>query len=130
MACVGAFKLNVQWLDYLPYREALISILDERFYTGEWLDSQILSGNFKVFTGKQSCILAAVKPYPTGALECHVMAATGELQELISTAIVSVEKWAQSLGCICCVIESRSGWAKIMKAQGYETYQTATRKMF
>ena len=122
--------MNVQWLEYLPYREALISILDERFYTAQWMDEQILSGNFKVFTGKQSCILAALKPYPTGALECHVMAATGELTELVSATIVSVEKWAQSLGCICCVIESREGWQKIMKSQGYEPYQIAIRKDF
>jgi len=116
------------WGDYLRFRDDLAAIIDPRFYSLEWLDGEVWSGRIRLFTGPNSCILASIKPYPTGALELHVMAATGELNELISSTIVSVENWARSIGCIVAVIESRTGWAKVMKASGYETFQTSIRK--
>ena len=116
------------WDEYLRWRDDFAAILDPRFYTVEWLDGEVWSGRIRLFSGPNSCILASIKPYPTGALELHVMAATGELNELISSTIVSVETWARSIGCIVAVIESRAGWLKVMKASGYKLHQTAIRK--
>ena len=116
------------WDEYLRWRDDFAAILDPRFYTVEWLDGEVWSGRIRLFSGPNSCILASIKPYPTGALELHVMAATGELNEIISSTIVSVETWARSIGCIVAVIESRAGWLKVMKASGYKLHQTAIRK--
>lgn len=116
------------WAEYLRFRDRLVALLDPRFYSSRWLDGEVWSGRIRLFSGPNSCILASIKPYPTGALELHVMAATGELNELVSSTIVSVETWARSIGCIVAVIESRAGWLKVMKASGYELHQTAIRK--
>lgn len=118
------------WAEYLRFRDDFANILDPRFYTIAWLDGEVWSGRIRLFSGADSAILATIKAYPTGALEAHVMAAAGELNELISSTIASVETWARSIGCICTVIESRPGWVKMMKASGYELYQTAIRKDF
>lgn len=117
-----------EWDEYQRWRDDFAAILDPRFYTVEWLDGEVWSGRIRLFSGPKSCILASIKPYPTGALELHVMAAAGELNELVSSTIVSCETWARSVGCCVAVIESRPGWVKTMKASGYSLFQTSIRK--
>jgi len=118
------------WSEYRTWRDAFAAILDPRFYPIGWLDGEIWSGRIRLFSGPKSAILVALKPYPSGAIELHGMAAAGELNELRSSTIPQAENWARSIGCICAVIESRPAWGKIMRDQGYEVFQTAIRKMF
>lgn len=115
-------------VEYERWRPELASLLDTRFHTIEWLDGQILSGKMQLFSDEQSAIVTAVKAYPTGAKECQIMAATGELDHLTGPAILRVEQWAAKQGCIVVTIQSRSGWKKIMKSKGYEPHQTCIRK--
>lgn len=113
---------------YQRWRVELASLLDTRFHTIEWLDREILYGRLHLFSDEKSAIVAAVKTYPTGAKECQIECAAGELAHLIGPAIDRVEQWASEQGCIVVTIQSREGWQKVMKSQGYELYQTAIRK--
>lgn len=114
--------------EYMRWRPELAAMLDTRFYTAEWLDAQILNGQMRLFSDEKSAIVVAVKAYPAGAKECLVEAAAGELAHLIGPAISRVEKWAAEQGCIAVTIQSREGWQKIMKTQGYNLHQTSIRK--
>lgn len=114
--------------EWRGWQDAFAPILDPRFYTMEWLTAEIWSGRMRLFTGENSAILVSLKLYPTGLKECQIEAAAGELNELVSSSIREVEQWASEQGCETVVIQSREGWQKVMKSQGYLPYQTAIRK--
>ena len=115
------------WAGYLRVRPALAELLDPRFYTVEWLDHQVITGAMHLFIDGDSCILASVKVYPTGAKELHAEAASGELK-VVTSLIPQFEEFGRSQGCIIAVVQSRAGWKKIMKKYGYELHQTSVRK--
>lgn len=117
-----------RWAKYLRFRDRFAALLDPAYYTIDWLDEQVRSGEFLVFTGDNSAILASIKVYPTGLKELHGMAAVGNLVELVGSLIPVAEQFGRSIGCAVGVIESREGWGKVMKAHGYELYQTSLRK--
>ncbi len=115
-------------VEYQRWRGELALLLDTRFFTIDWLDREVLYGRLQLFSDEKSAIVVSVKTYPTGAKECHIECAAGELDHLIGPAIRRVEQWAAEQGCIVVTIQSREGWQKVMKSQGYELYQTAIRK--
>ena len=44
--------------------------------------------------------------------------------------IPKAEQWGRELGCIGALIESREGWARVMRPHGYRLFQTTIRKEF
>lgn len=117
------------WSRYLQYRDRFAALLDPDYYTIDWLDEQIRRDEFLVFTGSESAILTSIKVYPTGLKELHGQAAVGNLAEIIGSLIPTAEQFGRSIGCAVAVIESREGWGKVMKAHGYDLYQTSLRKV-
>lgn len=113
---------------YLIWRDAFSEVLDPELYPVEWLDEQVASGTFVLFSDEKSAILAAVKRYPTGLLELHGQIAVGELNSLLGSTIPSAENWGRSIGCTRVVIESRRGWSMVMRSSGYEEHQVHIRK--
>lgn len=119
---------EISWPSYVLFRDRFADLLDPNLYTLEWLDNMVLTGQFHLFTQGNSAILVSLKLYPTGVRECHVEAAVGELSLLTGPLISTVEQWASKIGCALVVIQSREGWLKVMKSQGYSPYQIAIRK--
>jgi len=118
----------VSWSEYTRFRPAFAQILDPRFYTIQWLDSQVVSGKFRLFSDDNSAILVSIRTYPTGLKELCGEAATGNLSAIARKLIPQSIEWAQSIGCTSARIESRAGWAKAMKKDGFEIHQVAIRK--
>lgn len=116
------------WAGYLRFRSQFADTLDPARYTIEWLDDKILSGEFKLWVGEGAAIIAKIETYPTGAMDIHGMLAAGSLEEIRGVLIPQAEHWAREIGCIGAVIESRPGWAKTLKANGYELHQCSVRK--
>lgn len=116
------------WSEYLRFRSQFKEVLDPRFHTIEWLDAQVLIGEFKLFTDGKSCILVKETVYPTGLREIHGVAATGELKAIRASLIPTAIKWAIENGCVSALIESRRAWEKILKADGWELHQVSMRK--
>jgi len=115
------------WAEYLRFRDGFASILDERFYPLSWLNQQVQSGAFKLWSNDDAAILATLRFYPSGAMEVHGVAATGDLDG-IKKLIPLAEDWGRSLGCIIASIESTPVWARILKDDGYMPYQLNIRK--
>jgi len=115
------------WQEYLKFRDGFLSILDPRFYSAEWLDTQVAAGSYRLWTNDDAAILATIRFYPAGAMEVHGVAATGDL-EAIRALIPLAEDWGRSLGCIIASIESTPVWARILKDDGYMPYQLNIRK--
>jgi hypothetical protein len=103
-------------------------LLDPELYPAEWLDDQVISGEFTLFTSSDAAILCSVRVYPSGLKEFHGQAATGNLATIVADLIPQAETYAKSIGCKYGSIASREGWSKAMKARGYDLYQTEIRK--
>lgn len=113
---------------YEAFRSELSSILDERFYTIEWLDCQVANGAIRVLGNDKAAILFEFKRYPTGWLELQGMAAAGDLAVIKDELIPAAENVAKGMGCGSAQIESRAGWAKLLK--DYEVHQITIKKVF
>jgi hypothetical protein len=118
----------VEWEEYRRFRSRFLEILDPELYTAEWLDTQVWTRNFRLFSTAESAILFGVKVYPTGLKEAEGQAAVGNLGEITRQLIPQFEAFGRAHGCRIATIQSRVGWAKVMKSQGYEVHQTLIRK--
>lgn len=116
------------WDDYLQFRAAFASVMDQRLYTPEWLDGEVWSGRAKFWRTADAAIVTEIRTYPTGAHDIHGIVAAGDLSEIINILIPAAEMWAKAVGCIGAIIESREGWARVLKERGYEPHRVAVRK--
>ncbi len=116
------------WELYTRWRDAFGDVLDERYYTLDWLDLQILSGAFRFWANNNAAIVAELRHYPTGSKDVHGLIAAGDLGEIIETLIPKALAWGVEQGCIGGLIESRSSWAKLLAPHGWEPHQLVVRK--
>lgn len=114
--------------EYWRFRDKFAKVLDPRYYPLEWLDVQIATGKMVLFTTSNSAILASIRTYPSGLKELHGELAAGNLETVVSQLIPQAEAYGRLHGCEIAVIQSREGWAKVMKASGYSLHQTSLRK--
>jgi hypothetical protein len=114
--------------EYLRWRDEFASAMDERLYTIEYLDRLIEQMQAQIWFGERAAMVTEVRSYPAGAHVIHGLVAAGELEEIRDVLIPRAEAWARLAGCQMAVIESRPGWAKALKASGYEPHQVAVRK--
>ncbi len=115
-----------EWSTYCAWRDAFGDVIDDRYHTLDWLDLNILSGEFRFFAGEGAAIVAELRDYPTGAKDVHGLIAAGDLGEIVADLIPQAEEWGREQGCIAAIIESRPAWAKLLP--GYEPHQLAIRK--
>ena len=114
----------MQWLDYLPWRDAFAGALDPRLHPIDYLDRRILDGSVRLWTSPEAAVVTEIKTYPTGARAVHFLIVAGE-KDAIKRLGPPIEAWARSIGCIGALIESRPGWAREMKADGYSIHQVS-----
>lgn len=125
---IAMVEAGKNYAAYLAFRDGFANVLDTRFYSIEWLDQQVLIGAVKVFAAGDAAVAFDVRPYPTGALELHFLAGTGNLETLTGKLREAVENWARGIGCIVVTVSGRSGWVRALKPHGYEMYQSVIRK--
>lgn len=113
---------------YTRFRDELAAILDERFYTVEWLDHQIATSAIKFLATDDAIILFKFEVYPTGWLELQGMAAAGDLATIKDELIPAAENLAKTMGCGSAEIASREAWVRLLP--DYEIYQTTIKKVF
>jgi hypothetical protein len=116
------------WASYLEWRPAFVAAMDERLHTGEWLDMRLLSGSVQFWRSARAAAITEIRFYPTGAYDVHGLVAAGDAREVRDRIIPQIEAWGRAIGALGIVIESRPGWARILRGTGFESYQLATRK--
>jgi hypothetical protein len=116
-----------EWSEYQLWRPAFAELMDPRFYTIGWLDAEIWSGRARAWCTDEAAIVATLKIYPAGGREVHGVIAAGELNA-IRRLIPHAEIWGREQGAIVAGIESRAGWARALRDDGYELHQTTLRK--
>lgn len=112
---------------YDLWRDRFAEVMDPRFYSVEWLENEVTSGRARLWCNDDAAIVATIRRYPTGATEVHGLIAAGDLP-MIKLLIRAAEAWGKSMGATFAGIDSRAGWTKALKDDGYVLYQTALRK--
>jgi hypothetical protein len=120
--------MNDNLAAYHLWRPAFEKVMDQRLYTLGWLDSQVWSGRAWFWGNERAGIVTELRHYPTGAIDIHGLIAAGDMAEIRDVLIPLAEEFARTIGCVGAIIESRDGWAKALKKNGYEPFQTAIRK--
>lgn len=99
---------------YTRFRDELAGILDERFYTLDWLDCQVFNGAIRVLGNDDAVILFKFERFPTGHLQLQGMAAAGDLATIKNELIPAAEALAKGMGCNSAIIESREAWVRLL----------------
>jgi hypothetical protein len=116
------------WAGYRRFRPGFAEAMDPAFYPIEYLDALLLSGRARLWVGAQAAIVAEIRDYPGGARVVHGLVAAGRIEEIQGQLIPLAEAWGRAQGCSRAIVESRSGWMRALRAQGYEPHQVALRK--
>lgn len=116
------------WAGYCGFRAAFGEVMDERYHTLEWLDEKLLHGEVQFWRTGNAAIIAEKRDYPTGASDVHGLIAAGDLGDIVEVLIPQAEAWGKAQGCIAAQIESREGWAKVLRPFGYQIHQITVRK--
>ena len=101
--------------------------LEGGFYTWEDLCSAIVHGRAYLWPGKNSAMVTQDEEYPSGERVMQVWTAGGDLNEILEMA-PGVEAAARNRGCTAVLIEGRAGWARALKARGYEQWSVTVKK--
>lgn len=116
------------WGQYLIWRDEFAKVLDPVYYTIEWLDREVAEGRVGVLSTEHAAILFDIKTYPTGAKDINGLLAAGKLDDIVGALIPAAEQAGRSLGCVGALIESREGWTRALRTQGYQPHQVSVRK--
>jgi len=114
--------------DWPKWKDAFASVIDERYYSIDWLELKVSSGTALLWSSDAAAIVAEVRFYPSGATDLHGLVAAGDVASITDELIPRAEAWAAKAGCLATVIESREAWGRLLKGAGYALYQTAYRK--
>lgn len=127
--CCGDPRV-IDWAMFKHWLPTFATVMDPRMYTPQWLVGEVWSGRVRFWGNDRAALATELRNYPTGVHDLHFLVAAGDLDEVISTLRPAAERWARDLGCIGAVVESREGWAKALKAEGYRPFQLKVRKDF
>lgn len=115
------------WQAYLQWRPAFADVIDETYYPIEWLDQQVIGGNAIFVCTDKAAALYEIKEYPSGAKDIHGLVCCGDLVHIVERLIPVAREHGRSLGCVGFLVESRPGWAKALKPQGFKVFQVSVR---
>lgn len=114
---------------YSKFRELLASAIDQTRFPLAYLDYLVASGNARSLSTGRAAVLFELKKYPSGLQDLHGIVAAGNLDDVARELIPQAEAWGRANGCVAALIESRPGWARVLKDHGYETHQVSVRKV-
>ena len=107
---------------YLHFRDRFAEAIDPGWYPVDHLDRLIASGQGVIFHHPDAAIVVEIKIFPGGKCVLHGLVAAGDLPR-IQALIRVAEQWGRSNGCTAALIESRPGWERVMRGEGYRPHQ-------
>lgn len=99
-------------MSYEKWRVALWEASNPEFYTLEWQDQLLTSGQLQFWATEAGAIITQVNSFPSGATVCRTHAGAGNIASLLDDLKPQIEAWAKSQGCTHCMIEGREGWRR------------------
>ena len=114
----------MKWEDYCRFRGDFAAAMDPRLYTIDYLDALVWSGRGRFLAGPDAAIVFKLERYPAGALVVEGVIAAGALAG-VKGLIAEAEAWGRANGAALAKIDSRPGWVRAPKEDGYALFQTA-----
>lgn len=105
-------------MSYAKFRDGFAQAMDPDFHRIEELDAKVADGSALFWFTDTSAIAGEVQRFP-GALVLHCLCATGDMAEIVNELAPRAEEWAKRAGCSHVTVESREGWARVLKSRGY-----------
>jgi len=102
--------------------------MDPDFHRIEELDRKAADGAALFWFGGKSALAGEVQRFP-GALVLHCLCATGDMDEIVNELAPQAEEWAKRAGCTHVTVESREGWARVLKKRGYGPHTVTVAKV-
>lgn len=115
------------WSEFERFLPGFAEAMDRRFYTPEWLRSQVWSGAIKFWSSANAAITAQLRAYPTGAIAVHGLYATGPLNEVLKL-IPLAEAWGKKNCAVYAFVDSREAWQRLLEPYGYDAYKFSVLK--
>jgi hypothetical protein len=123
---------------YDRFRDGFGQAVDGRFYTIDYLDWLVRTGRARFTAGHDeygrplSAIVTKLRDYP-GCRAIHGLVAAAApgaeqgaaLAQIAGRLIPEAEAWGRSRGCTHAIVESRAGWQRALRDQGYSLHQIA-----
>lgn len=109
---------------YATWRARFQAAMDADYYPISHLDNLMGYDHAVMFCNEDAAIVTEIKTFPGGKRVVHGLVAAGDLDQ-IKALIVLAEQWGREQGCTAALIESRPGWAKLLKHDGYELFQVS-----
>ena len=113
----------MDWSEYNRFRDDFAGAMDPRLYTIGHLDALVWSGRARFLAGPDAAIVFKLERYPAGALAVEGVIAAGAI-EGVKALIAQAEAWGRANGAVLAKIDSRSGWIRALKADGYGLHQS------
>jgi len=90
------------------------------------LRAEIHSGRAQLWAGEGAAVVSQCVEASTGR-SLHIWLAGGALAGVLALR-PGIEAWARGLGCEAITIEGRTGWARVLRAHGYEPHGANLRR--
>jgi N-acyl-L-homoserine lactone synthetase len=115
-------------VSYLKFRDGFISAMNPDFHRIEELDAKVADGSALMWSTDKSAVIGEVQRFPN-ALALHCLCATGDMDEIVTILAPQAEDWARQAGCTHVIVESREGWARVLRKHGYGAHQITLAKV-
>ena len=102
-----------------PFRQPLSEALRlGETHTELDLWSGIAQGFYHLWPGEQSAAVTELVDYPRARV-LNVWLAGGDLQELLTVILPTIEDWAKTCGAQSVTVTGRRGWVRVLRDSGY-----------
>jgi hypothetical protein len=116
--------LAEQWAKWRPrFAEAM----DLAFDTMDGLEKMVFQGRLQFWPGREAAIVTEVYTYAGGEKVIQAKWAAGDMKEIVELS-AGIEAFGRAQGCSTALIEGRSGWARHLKALGYQHWSVTLKK--
>lgn len=129
----AAQGVNIAWSDtplakqWARFRDQFAQAMEGSLYKVDDLELMIASGSAYFWPGKDSAVVAQRVVYPSGEAVMQTLWAVGDIDEVVRLA-PGIEATARLVGCSSMLVEGHAGWARVLKAQGYDRWSVTLRK--
>ena len=111
--------------DYAAWRGRLTEGINQELYPVEYLDRLLIEGRAAFLATSDAAIIIEIKTFPSGVRAVAGIVAAGDKDEIRGRLIPAAEEIGRRAGCKYGLIESRPGWCRAMKEDGYELFQAS-----
>lgn len=108
--------------EYSDWRERLARANNPRFYPITYIDQRVAEGTAYFLGTTEAAMVIELVAYPGGAKVVSVLAAAGDMDEILGPLGERAMEFGRERGCDTAMVPGRVGWQR--KRPDFQHYQT------